>query len=54
MLTDQDVLDDKLQGVNIPVLIIWGKEEKLIPMSVGEQTTRWQTYRTFGDELAGN
>jgi pimeloyl-ACP methyl ester carboxylesterase len=37
MLTYQDVLDGKLQGVNIPVLIIWGKEEKLIPMSVGEQ-----------------
>jgi pimeloyl-ACP methyl ester carboxylesterase len=37
MLTYQDVLDGKLQGINIPVLIIWGKEEKLIPMSVGEQ-----------------
>ena len=37
MLTYQDVLDGKLEGVNIPVLIIWGKEEKLIPMSVGEQ-----------------
>jgi pimeloyl-ACP methyl ester carboxylesterase len=37
ILTYQDVLDGKLQGVNIPVLILWGKEEKLIPMSVGEQ-----------------
>jgi len=37
MLTYQDVLDGKLQGINIPVLIIWGEEEKLIPMSVGEQ-----------------
>jgi len=37
MLTYQDMLDGKLQGVNIPVLIIWGKEEKLIPISVGEQ-----------------
>jgi len=36
-LTYQDVLDGKLQAVKAPVLIIWGKEEKLIPMSVGEQ-----------------
>ena len=36
-LTYQDVLDGKLEGVKAPVLVIWGKEEKLIPMSVGEQ-----------------
>jgi len=36
-LTYQDVLDGKLQAVKAPVLVIWGKEEKLIPMSVGEQ-----------------
>ena len=36
-LTYQDALDGKLQAVKAPVLIIWGKEEKLIPMSVGEQ-----------------
>jgi pimeloyl-ACP methyl ester carboxylesterase len=36
-LTYQDVLDGKLQSVRAPVLVIWGKEEKLIPMSVGEQ-----------------
>jgi pimeloyl-ACP methyl ester carboxylesterase len=36
-LTYRDVLDGKLEGIKVPVLIIWGKEEKLIPMSVGEQ-----------------
>jgi pimeloyl-ACP methyl ester carboxylesterase len=36
-LTYQDVLDGKLQGIKAPVLIIWGKQENLIPLSVGEQ-----------------
>jgi pimeloyl-ACP methyl ester carboxylesterase len=36
-LTYQDVLDGKLGAVKSPVLVIWGKEEKLIPLSVGEQ-----------------
>jgi pimeloyl-ACP methyl ester carboxylesterase len=36
-LTFQDVLDGKLQNINAPVLIVWGKEENLIPMSVGEE-----------------
>jgi len=38
--TLQDVLDGKLEAIKIPVLIIWGREEKLIPMSVGEQMKR--------------
>ena len=36
-LTYQDVLDGKLEAIKVPVLVIWGKEEALIPMSVGEQ-----------------
>jgi len=40
-LTYQDVLDGKLEGIKSPVLVIWGKEESLIPMSVGEQM-KWQ------------
>jgi pimeloyl-ACP methyl ester carboxylesterase len=35
--TYQDVLDGKLEGIRAPVLIIWGKQEALIPLSVGEQ-----------------
>jgi len=36
-LTYQDMLDGKLQAVKAPVLVIWGKQEKLIPLSVGEE-----------------
>jgi pimeloyl-ACP methyl ester carboxylesterase len=36
-LTYEDVLDGKLQGINAPVLVIWGGEERLIPLSVGEE-----------------
>jgi pimeloyl-ACP methyl ester carboxylesterase len=36
-LTYQDALDGKLQSVKSPVLIIWGKQERLIPLSVGEE-----------------
>ncbi len=36
-LTYQDVLDGKLQDIKAPALVIWGKEENLIPLSVGEQ-----------------
>ncbi len=36
-LTYQDVLDGKLQGISAPVLVVWGREENLIPMSVGEE-----------------
>jgi len=36
-LTYQDVLDGKLESVKVPTLVIWGKQENLIPMSVGEQ-----------------
>ena len=36
-LTYQDVLDGKLQRIEAPVLIIWGKQENLIPMSVGNE-----------------
>ena len=36
-LTYQDVLDGELQQIKAPVLVIWGKEENMIPMSVGEE-----------------
>jgi pimeloyl-ACP methyl ester carboxylesterase len=34
-LTYQDVLDGKLQQIKAPALVIWGKEENLLPMSLG-------------------
>jgi pimeloyl-ACP methyl ester carboxylesterase len=36
-LTYQDALDGKLGAVRSPALVIWGKQEKLIPLSVGEE-----------------
>jgi len=36
-LTYQDVLDGRLQQVKAPVLVIWGKQENMIPLSVGKE-----------------
>jgi len=36
-LTYQDVLDGRLKEIHAPVLLIWGEEENLIPLSVGEE-----------------
>jgi pimeloyl-ACP methyl ester carboxylesterase len=36
-LTYKDVLDGQLQQVKAPALVIWGKEENLLPMSLGWQ-----------------
>jgi pimeloyl-ACP methyl ester carboxylesterase len=37
MQTGKDILDGKLQSVKAPVLIIWGKQDVLTPLSIGEQ-----------------
>jgi len=39
-LTYQDVLDGKLQQINVPALVIWGGKENMIPLSVGEEMHR--------------
>src|SRR5204863_3640946 len=36
MHTGADLLDDKLQSVQAPVLIVWGEQDILIPMACGE------------------
>ena len=36
MQTGRDLMDGKLQTVKMPVLIVWGKEDVLTPLSVGE------------------
>ena len=36
-LTYQDALDGKLQSVKAPTLVIWGKQENMIPLAVGEE-----------------
>jgi pimeloyl-ACP methyl ester carboxylesterase len=40
MLTGADLLDGQLAGLKMPMLIVWGKQDHLIPVSVGEQIHR--------------
>ena len=37
MLTGQDLLEGKLQNIHVPVLIVWGAQDELIPPSSGQQ-----------------
>ncbi|HEV2961468.1 MAG TPA: alpha/beta hydrolase [Candidatus Angelobacter sp.] len=37
MQTGKDILDGKLQNVKAPVLIVWGKQDVLTPLSIAEQ-----------------
>lgn len=40
MLTGADLLNGRLQAIHVPVLIVWGKQDVLIPLSCGEQMHR--------------
>lgn len=40
MLTAADILDGKLAGVRAPVLIVWGREDAITPLSTGEAMHR--------------
>jgi len=37
MIRGEDVLDDRLAAINQPTLVVWGREDKLIPLSFGER-----------------
>ena len=37
MLTGQDATDNLLPGLKMPVLIVWGAKDRIIPLSVGEK-----------------
>ena len=37
MLTGQDTTDNLLPGLRMPVLIVWGAEDKITPLSQGER-----------------
>jgi pimeloyl-ACP methyl ester carboxylesterase len=37
ILRGEDVLDDKLAGIKQPTLIIWGREDLLTPLAMGER-----------------
>jgi len=40
MMSGRDLLDFRLSGLRAPLLIVWGAEDKLIPLSVGETMHR--------------
>jgi pimeloyl-ACP methyl ester carboxylesterase len=40
MESGNDLLDARLPGITQPTLILWGTEDKLIPMAVGETMHR--------------
>jgi pimeloyl-ACP methyl ester carboxylesterase len=40
MLTGADLLDGKLGAIKMPMLIVWGKQDHLIPYTVGEEIHR--------------
>jgi 2-hydroxy-6-oxonona-2,4-dienedioate hydrolase len=37
MIRGDDVLDNRLRMINRPTLVIWGRDDKLIPLSFGER-----------------
>jgi sigma-B regulation protein RsbQ len=37
MFTGRDFEDEKLGKVHVPTLIIWGRDDVLIPLAMGEQ-----------------
>jgi pimeloyl-ACP methyl ester carboxylesterase len=37
MVTGRELMDGKLGSVTMPVLIVWGKQDTLTPLSVGEE-----------------
>jgi pimeloyl-ACP methyl ester carboxylesterase len=37
MQTGNDLLDNRLSGLPEPLLIVWGSDDKLLPLSVGQQ-----------------
>jgi len=37
MNTGKDIMNGKLENVKMPVLIVWGKDDRIVPLSVGEE-----------------
>lgn len=47
MLTGSDVIDGKLQPVTMPVLILWGDRDRIIPFEVGQRMHRQLPHARF-------
>jgi len=45
MTRGDDVLDNRIHAINRPTLVIWGRDDKLIPLNFGER---------FHQEVAGS
>jgi pimeloyl-ACP methyl ester carboxylesterase len=52
MLSGSDLLDTRLSSIQQPTLIVWGTEDKLIPMTVGETMHR-EIANSVLDSIAG-
>ena len=37
MIRGDAVLDDRLRAINRPTLVLWGRDDKLIPLNFGER-----------------
>ena len=44
IVRNEDVVDGKLSAIKVPTLVVWGREDGLIPLSAGQ---------TMGSEIAG-
>jgi len=47
MMWGGDLLDDKLQAMRVPVLVVWGKQDRLIPSTCGEEMHRQMPHSRF-------
>ena len=47
MLTGADLLNGKLQAIQAPALIVWGKQDLLIPLFCGEEMHREMPHSVF-------
>ncbi len=45
LLRNEDVIDGKLGAIKAPTLVVWGREDGLIPLSAGQM---------MGTEIAGS
>jgi pimeloyl-ACP methyl ester carboxylesterase len=47
MLAGADLLNGKLQAIQAPALILWGKQDLMVPLSCGEEMHREMLRSSF-------